>query len=241
VRATTALVLVAGLLMAVGCSDDDARGGSTTVVTEPPTTTETTAVATTSVPATTATPTTSDPPTTTASPVTTTTPPTTAPVDEGALKAQIADDYERAFYRSYEMLGNPRLGNLERRAARAYVRNSSAFDSFVARVEELVALGDAVVPNDPDLLAVTVENVELVGEPPYRRAIVTACEVDNRKQVTLPENSPTGESIPVAGTGVLQVIRFDEPVRRTNNGWLPYRFEREGIGFEQGETTCPPP
>jgi hypothetical protein len=240
VRATTALVLVAGLLMAVGCSDDDARGGSTTVVTEPPATTETTAVATTSAPATTATPTTSDPPTTTASPVTTTAPPTTAPVDEEALKAQIADDYERAFYRGYAMARNPRLRNLENRAARVLVPNSPAFDSFVARIEELVALGDAVVPSDPDLLAVTVEQVELVGEPPYRRAIVTACEVDNRKQVNLSENSPTGESIPVAGTGGLQVIRFEEPVRRTVNGWLRHRSPRKGIGFEQGETTCPP-
>jgi hypothetical protein len=240
VRATTALVLVAGLLMAVGCSDDDARGGSTTVVTEPPTTTETTAVATTSAPATTATPTTSDPPTTTASPVTTTTPPTTAPVDEEALKAQIADDYERAFYRSYEMLGNPRLRNLNTRAARVAAAGSPAFHDFVEIIEELVALGDRWVPNEPDLLSADVEKVELVGEQPYRRAIVTVCEVTNRKQVTPPENSPTGEEILVAGTGQLLVLRLVEPVRLTPNGWLRYRAGGRGTQFDQGETTCPP-
>jgi hypothetical protein len=225
--------------MAVGCSDDDARGGSTTVVTEPLTTTETTAVATTSAPATTATPTTSDPPTTTASPVPTTTPPTRAPVDEEALKAQIADDYERAFYRAYRMLEQPRLRNLEVRAAEVLASGSPAFDVFVARVRELVALGDAVVPNDPDLLSASVEHVEFVGEAPYRRANVTVCEVTNRKQVTLRENSPSGEQIEVAGSGELLVTRFEEPVRLTLNGWLRYRTPREGMGFP-GETTCPP-
>jgi hypothetical protein len=240
VRATTALVLVAGLLMAVGCSDDDARGGSTTVVSEPPTTTETTAIATTSAPATTATPTTSDPPTTTASPVTTTTPPTTAPVDEEALKAQIADDYERAFYRRWQMLQNPRRRKLQSRAAGVLVADSPAYDLFVNRVRELIALGDALVPNDPDLLEVSVENVELVGDPPYREAIVTACEVTNRKQVTLPENSPTGEEIEVAGSGRLLVTRFEEPVRRMGNSWLRYADPRDGVRYDQGETTCPP-
>ncbi len=172
-RATAALLLAAGLVAAAACSDDDdGQGGNTTGVTElPPTTTGTTSVATTSAPATTAPPPTTDPPTTSAPP-TTSTPPTTEPVDEEALKAQIADDYERAFYRRWQMLENPRLRNLEARAAEvAVVRFARVRRVRVDGSRELVALGDAVVPNDPDLLAVTVESVELVGEPPYRRAI----------------------------------------------------------------------
>jgi hypothetical protein len=240
VRAATALLLAVGVVAAAGCSDDDAQGGSTTVETGPPTTTtESTDVATTSAPVTTSTPTT-DPPTT-STPATTSAPPTTttAPIDEEALKAEIAEDYERAFYRSYRILEHPRLRNLEMRAAEVLAPGSPAFDVFVARVRELVALGDAVVPNDPDLLSATVENVELAGEPPYRRATVTVCEVTNRRQVNLPENSPSGEAIEVAGSGELLVTRFEEPVRLTRNGWLRYKTPREGIGYP-GETTCPP-
>jgi hypothetical protein len=228
------MVLIVLAVAMAACSDDDSQAVDSTVV--EPATTRTTAVATTtaSTPATTeASPPTTDVPTTVAST-------TTEPIDEEALKAEIARDYERAFHRSYEMVGAPKLRNLESRAARVLVANSPAFDAFVDRIEELVALGDRVVPNDPDLLSATVENVDLVGRPPYRRAIVTVCEVTNRRQVTPPENSPTGEEIEVAGTGTLEVIRFEEPVRRTDNGWLRYENPRDGIGFVQGETTCPP-
>jgi hypothetical protein len=166
--------------------------------------------------------------------------PTTQPVDVEALKAEIARDYERAFYRGWMMLEYPRLRNLDARAAMVLARGSPAYHSYIARTRELLALGDAVVPNDPDLLSATVESVDLVGQPPYRRAIVTVCEVTNRKQVTLPENSPTGKQVEVAGTGNLEVIRFHEPVRRTTNGWLRFKTPREGTGFDRGETTCPP-
>jgi hypothetical protein len=240
VRARATLLLAAGLLAAAACSDDDdAQGGSTTVGTDPPPTTGTTAVAATSAPATTATPATSDPPTTSAPPTTSTPPTTEPPLDEEALKAQIAADYERTFYRRATMLRHPRVRNVEARVATVLVEGSPAFDAFVARIRDLVALGDAVVPNDPDLYSATIESVELVGRPPYRRAIVTVCEVDNRKQVTLPENSPSGEEILVAGSGELQVIRYEEPVRRTQNGWLRFKSPREGIGYD-GEMTCPP-
>jgi hypothetical protein len=224
------LLLVAAALTAAGCSDDDAAGVDSTVV--DPATTPTTAVATTAMP-----PSTSSP--STASPRTTVPPETTPPVDEEALKAQIAEDYERAFYRRAEMLAAPSLRNLESRVARVLVQDSPAFETFVERIQELVALGDQVVPNDPNLYSATVEKVELVGNRPYRRAVVTVCEVDNRRQVTPPENSPTDEEVEVAGTGQLEVIRFEEPVRLTANGWLRYKTPREGVGFDEG-TTCPP-
>jgi hypothetical protein len=234
-RAGLVVLSFAGLL-AAGCSDDDAQGGNTTTVTQPPTTSDMT-VATTSPPPTTETPTTVAQ--TTSTPPTTTSPPTTAPVDEEALKAEIAADYERAFNRRYQMLENPRQRNLESTAARVFADSSPAFDDFVAVIEELVATGDRWVPNDPDLLSVTVENVELVGPLPYQRAIVTACEVTNRKQVVPAEHSPTGEEILVDGTGELLVLRLEEPVRRTANGWLRHRLVRDADRFE-GVTSCPP-
>jgi hypothetical protein len=228
------VVLIVLAVAMAACSDDDSQAVDSTVV--EPATTRTTAVATTtaSTPATTeASPPTTDVPTTVAST-------TTESIDEEALKAEIARDYERAFYRRAEMLAAPSLRNLESRVARVLVQDSPAFDTFVERIQELVALGDQVVPNDPNLYSATVEKVELVGNRPYRRAVVTVCEVDNRRQVTPPENSPTGEEVEVAGTGELLVTRIEEPVRLTANGWLRYRSNRKGIGFVQGETTCPP-
>jgi hypothetical protein len=229
-------LLIAGALAAAACSDDDSQGTSATTPSTPATSAGTTVEAATSTA-----PTTSAVPTSPAQPPPTTDTPTTPePVDVEALKAQIAQDYERAFYRSYAMVRRPSLSNLPERAARVVIRGSRAFKAFVRRVAELVELGDRVVPNDPDLLAVTVEGVTLIGKPPYRRAIVTACEVDNRKQVTSARNSSAGHQIEVAGSGTLQVIRYEEPVRLTNHGWLRYRDPREGVGFERGETTCPP-
>jgi hypothetical protein len=229
-------LLIAGAVAAAGCSDDDAQGSSTTTASSaaPASTTDTTLAATTSAPPTSSatTPSTTDTPTTPE--------PTTEPVDVEALKAEIARDYERAFYRRWQMLRRPSLRNLEDRAARVLTRGSPAFDALVARIRELVAIGDALVPNDPDLLDVGVEQVRLLGRPPYRRAIITACEVTNRKQVTLPANSPTGHRIEVAGSGRLLVTRFEDPVRRTPSGWLRYRDPRKGTRFENGETTCPP-
>ncbi len=227
-------LLIAVAVGAVGCSDDDGQGSPATTTSATATSAETTVAVTTSV----------APTTTATSPPTTDTPttpePTTEPVDVEALKHQIAQDYERAFYRGWQMLERPRLRNLNDRAAKVLARGSPAYDSYVARTRELVALGDAVVPNDPDLLSAMVERVDLVGGAPYRRAIVTVCEVTNRKQVTLAENSPSGEQIEVGGTGNLEVIRYHEPVRRTANGWLRFKTPREGTGFDRGETTCPP-
>lgn len=229
------MLLATVALAAAGCSDDDGGAGATPTTTAPttssmppPTTVVGSTTASSASPPTTEVATTTDPPKT-----------TDAPIDEEALKAEIAEDYERAYYRGWKMLEQPRLRNLGERAAGVLARGSSAFDSYVARTSELVALGDAVVPNDPDLLSVTVEDVRLVGAPPYRRAIVTVCEVTNRKQVTPAENSPTGNEIEVAGTGTLDVARYHEPVRLTENGWLRYRLPRKGVLFNQGETTCP--
>jgi hypothetical protein len=136
------------------------------------------------------------------------------------------------------MLENPSLEDLEARVAQVHPVDSPAYQSLIERVQELVQLGHRVVPNDPDLLSVTVEAVELVGTPPYTEAVVTVCEVTNRKEVTV--TSPTSEVPAPPGTPSVDVARYDEPVRLADNGWLTYRVPREGTLFVQGETTCPP-
>ena len=229
VKRTTAAFAALVVIATAACSGDDDAADVTTTPT-PPDTTEASTSTSTSMPTTTST-----------LPPTTAPPPTSAEQAAEALKAQIAADYEAAFYRRYEMVGAPSLDNLEANAAQINVAGSPAYQKFVARIQERVQLGDRVVPNDPDLLSATVELVQLVGGPPYTEAIVTACEVTNRKQVTPPENSPNGQQIEVAGSGALIVIRYEEPVQLTENGWLSYQEPRRGRVFNEGETTCPAP
>ena len=140
------------------------------------------------------------------------------------------------------MLEVPSLRNLEARVAKVLVAGSPAFDSFVARVQELVALGDQVVPNDPDLLSVTVENVELVGAaavPPGDRHRVRGDQSHSRSRRRRTHRPATRSRSPARA--VLEVTRFEEPVRLTEQRLASLSASPdEGIGFVQGETTCPP-
>jgi hypothetical protein len=164
---------------------------------------------------------------------------TTTVFDEEALKAEIAADYEENYFELRELFLRPSLDDLDARLAEVAQPGSEANRLLKARLEELIELGDALVPNDPDLFSVTVEEVELVGAAPYTEAIVTACRVDNRKQVTLAANSPTGVEVLVFGSDSLRVGRFREPVGFTDRGWVPYTGRRDGESFE-GVETCPP-
>ena len=207
------------------------QGNDSTVV--DPATTPTTAVATTtaSTAATTATPTDRRP----ESPTTVPPPTTTQPIDEEALKAEIAERLRAGVLPPLARCSRCRACATSRRGSpRCWSQGSPAFDSFVARIEELVALGDRVVPNDPDLYSATVENVELVGRPPYRRAIVTVCEVDQP-----PAGHATGE-LPDrrGGRGRRHRRRWWSSASRSRSGspttaGSATRRPREGIGFER--------
>jgi hypothetical protein len=120
------------------------------------------------------------------------------------------------------------------------VKDSVPYGQVVKRIRDLVATGDRVVRNTPDLLKVTVEKVELVGEAPFSKAIVTICQVDNLKQITPAENSPTGSEVEVVGTGALIASRIADPVMLTDHGWLPYSADRPATDFE-GQGSCPAP
>ncbi len=215
-------IAVLAITMLVACNDDAARPGTTppvvTVIAGPstaPTSSTTTSTTSTTVPA-----------------------PSTTSVED--LKAQIAADYERAFYRRYELVAAPTLDNIEANVAEVMAKNSVLYVQIVKRIKDLVAAGDRVERNTPDLLKVTVEKVELVGDPPFTKAVATICQVDNLKQVTPAENSPTGSEVEVVGTGDLIASRIADPVMLTDHGWLPYSADRPATDFE-GQDSCPAP
>jgi hypothetical protein len=220
--ATAVAVAVISLLTAC----DDASTTAPTVTIAPASTTSSTGTPGTSTSTTTST-------TTTTVAVTTTT-----TLDD--LKAQIAADFEKAYFRNYELVLTPSLDNLDARVAEISVPGSDAFTRLVAYVKDLVRLGDRVVPNDPDILKVNVENVELVGEPPYTTASVTSCQVTNRKRVTPAENSPISVEIPVGDSGKLLAYRTTEPVQLTATGWLQTSGNAKAVQFE-GQDSCPAP
>ena len=75
-------------------------------------------------------------------------------------------------------------------------------------------------------------------DAPYTDAVVTLCQVDNRKQVTAAENSPVSSQVDIEGTGILRAFRIADPVKLTDHGWLPYAGQLDGKLFE-GQDSCP--
>ena len=215
------LVLAAATLLAVGCSDDDDSDSTGAATTPPP---ESTTAPTTDAPATT------DEPTTTVA--TTTVAPTTT-LDVEALKAQIAADYERSAELLDELVSNPTVDGLDEKLAMIMTPGTEPYEGVREFVVAMVERGERVVNGVPDHSSTTVENVELVGEPPYTEAIVTSCAVTNRARVD-------SQGIIQEGTGILVAIRNRGNVQLTPNGWLPSSLL---TGLEQGEglTACPPP
>ena len=209
----------------------------TTIPTAPPTRTPTPTVVastSTSLPPTSST---SLPPTSSTTVVATTS--TTVPTDD-QVKSQIAADYVAQYKRRDELVAAPTLDGLETSASDVEVPGSEGYDQLIKYVQELVAVGDRVVPNDKDPISmVTVEQVNLTGAAPYTEATVTYCRVNNTKRITPPDRSPTGQEVLVFGTGVLRAFRGSEPVKLTEKGWLPFTAKAFGTFFE-GQTSCPP-
>jgi hypothetical protein len=226
------LLMATLALCAVAACDD---GDDATTTSTDPAVTEPTATAPSEPTATTDEPT--APPTT--EPSTTTAPgPTTSPED--ALRAEIAADYLEASDRYFELVNQPSLDNLAERAKAAAADGSEYYATVVAEVEDLVRLGDRIVPNDPDIRRIDIEAVELAGAEPWSEALVTVCLVTNAKQVTPPENSPNGQETLTLGTGELVAIRQQELVVLTEQGWLPTQAAVEAMGIWEGSEQCGP-
>jgi hypothetical protein len=195
-----AAVAVAVISLVTAC--DDASTTATTVTIAPARTTSSNSTPGTSAASTS---------TTTSTTTTTVAVTTTTTLDD--LKAQIAADFQRSYLRRADLVNAPTLDNLDLHVAEVAAPGSDAFATLVAYIQDLVRLGDRVVPNDPDIFSVTVENIEFVGEPPYKQANVTSCRVSNRKRVTPAEAAPAGTETLVGDTGKLIAKRVIEPVQ----------------------------
>ena len=93
-------------------------------------------------------------------------PPTTS-VDD--LKAVIAADIEAAKLANYAYLVDPSVESLPAHLEAVAVPGSPLEASLTGFVNDLVGLGDGIIPGDPDVLTVTVEQVEFVGAAPSRQ------------------------------------------------------------------------
>ncbi|MET0326164.1 MAG: hypothetical protein ABW219_13130 [Ilumatobacteraceae bacterium] len=213
-------------LLATSCTGDDDTADPTTA----PVTTQqadTTAVTTTEAVATTPAPT--DPPTTTAAP--TTEAPTTT-IDEEALKAQIAADYQRSWANRNALAENPTLDGLDEKLAGIAVPGSGAYDAVRVFFRGLVDRGESVVPGTPDLFRIDVEDVELSDVTPLTEATVTICFISNRRRLDAQGNV-------IVGSDALIAARRLNKVQLTPNGWLPTDgFTDLWQGLDVAE--CPP-
>lgn len=226
---TTPLLLLLMLVTVTACSGDDDAAPTTAASMVVSSTTDATTPATTVPASTLPVPT---------SPVTTELAPPTTSLDD--LKAVIAADVEAAALANYDFLVDPSVEALPAHLAAVAVPGSPVEASLTRFVNELVSLGDGIIPGDPDILKVIVEQVELVGEPPYTMALVTICEVDNRPQATLSKNTSDGRIIYVEGTGDLQALRGVQDVRLTPAGWRLYDSLPDGGFLFPGEDKCLP-
>lgn len=216
------LVALATSLFAAACTGgDDSAASSTAAATMATATVEST------VPPT-------DPPTT-LPPETTSAPSTAAPtttVDVEALKAQIAADYQRSWQLRLEITENPTLDGLDDKLAQIAVPDSVSYQGLRDAVTEMVAEGRRTARGVPDQFSITVESVELLGQPPFAEAVLTYCYVTNRVNL-----DAAGNVIP--GSEGLYAARRRENVRATGNGWLPFGLVTP-LWENVDVTVCPP-
>jgi hypothetical protein len=206
------------VLVAAACNSDDDDAAETSVSVE--TTTESTSPPATEPPETTAPP----------APTSTTAGETTTTVDEEALKAQIAEDYLRSWELRRELTANPTLEGLSEKLAQISAPGSDDAENFRTFINELVSLGERVIPGTPDEFRIDVEDVELVGGPPNSEGVITICFVSNSVRVDASGNV-------VSDLGIV-ATRSEDHVVTTPNGWLPDRgLEDTWQGL--GVTECP--
>ncbi len=89
---------------------------------------------------------------------------------------------------------------------------------------------------DPPTLKIFAEKVELVGGRPYRRAVVTSCDVNNIIRVADTRN---GEVEFVGGSRTIQANRSLIPVRLTKSGWKRYAITGTFVEEWERLLACP--
>jgi hypothetical protein len=221
-----AAVLAALAIVTAACSDDDDATPTTTAETPPTTSPETTAAPTTSAPVT--------PVTTASSP-----PPTTQSVDQ--LKAEVVAAFLALEDKNLALLMNPNVPDLEASIAEIAIAGTAYAQQIESRVNELIANGQSVRLNDPNLRSVTVEQVQSLDPPSNDHVNVTACQVGNAILVKNADVSPIpGRSIPVGGTGQLVASRFTVDLVRTPAGWRHAGAPGPDSVSYPGASECPP-
>jgi hypothetical protein len=210
VRTGVAAAMIALAIVAAACSDDDDAADPTTTAsatTEAPDTSPDTTEAATTV-ATTA-------PSTVAP---TTAPPTTQSPEQ--LTAEVTAAFVALEDKNLALLMNPKVPNLQASIDEIAVPGSPYAQQAEARVNELIANGQSVRLNDPDLRKITVERVNVLDPPQYTHVNVTVCQVGNAILVKNAEDSPIpGRSIPVSETGKLSATRYTVDLVLTGDGW----------------------
>ena len=103
---------------------------------------------------------------------------------------------------------------------------------FRARIEELVELGDRVVPNEPGHPE-RRSSRSVESAPAGTEAVLTVCVAENRRQIT-PGAAPDGSDVETFGSGDLVAMRTAQIVICTPDGWLQYEVERRRGGLPGG-------
>jgi len=246
VAVITAMTVAAG-----ACSGDEGAVSTIPIVstttevplTDPPTTdavpSSSTAPGTDDPTPTTAVPTTDGPTTVESTPVNPTTvplPTSPNPDADERLRATIARDFLRAERRGWDMSSNPRRADLERKIADVTATRSPAYYDLLATNLEMIASNERLALGDPPTLKVFAEKVEFVGKRPYRRAIVTSCDVNNIVRI---RKRADGSETRTGGTGDVFALRARIPVRLTADGWKRYTVVDTYIDEWKGRSSCP--
>jgi hypothetical protein len=186
----------------------------------------------TSVPATTVPDETQAPPATTEAPTSTSTTvePTTTALDEEAVKAQIAEDYLAVQQALEDLNRAPTLENLDERLAAIATPGSPIHGELRTAIEHDVAVGERLVPGNPDYSDVFVETVELPEGPSGQTASVTACIVSNESVVG-------AQGQPIGDPGTLIAARVRDTLELSPTGWR-LSGPRERVGIREGLTSC---
>jgi len=223
--ASAAFVAVA--LAVAACSDDD--------------TADPTAVATTesTAPAETSEATTSTTEVTTTSSSTATAPPPTTSV--GQFDAEVTAAFLALEDKALALLMNPTGSDLDAAVADIAVPGSPYAEETSERIQELIANGQLVRLNDPNLRSVTVEEIEILDPPNNTHVNITYCLVGNELLMKSAASSPIpGSSIPVGGTGELAATRFTLDLVLTPAGWRHSGSPSDASTTYEGADACPP-
>ena len=154
-----------------------------------------------------------------------------------SIEQTIVADYQTDQNLYWAVVFSPSTDNLEARVGEFSVPGEQIFAAVVQGVQDLVKVGDAYVPNSPDLRHGSVERVDLDGASD---ATLTICTVDNSKRITPASNSPTSSEIDEDNTGQLAATRSILRMHLSSGRWLLASYPGDALGIWKGQDHCEP-